>query len=708
MKTNIFIISLLIFTFFNKNIYAQCDAAPCNAGETQVDIHIETDSWGDETSWVIYDNTSGSAGCGISPWGTDCGAGTSTLSGWSTYDWSICYPTGDSITIYIVDDYGDGGAEYKITIEGVVVASGTQTGCVFIWTGTVINPSVVTAGDCSNAINICTDLNLQIDANGYGAVNEIPALGTIGNPDNNNPGGSGNMGCLRSSIPENNSTWMIVNISSTGNLEFNFGGTSQAGYYDWIMYPYDSTSCTDIPSGNVAPVRCNWNASSTGGTGLDDTLTGTQDAGNFEPALPVVCGEQYIICFSNYSSAITNVPLQFSGTAVVECTSLNCLGIATCDPTLGDSIYQDCIGAIPVCQNYLCQENSFSGTGTITTEINSGPSCLNSGEKNDAWYTLTVSQSGNLGFTIIPNNNTDDYDWAVYNLTNNICSEIFDTSSLEVSCNYSANIGCNGLTGPNGENVNCAGQNENVIPVIAGEKYVINIGNFSSSQTGYLLDFSASTAVISDDNIPVFSAFTSVPSLGDTSLTFNFSENVVCSTVQDCDFSLTGPEGTYSISEVTNSTCATGGNQANTFTIKVSPALTTIGLYNLNLNIDCGSVTDLCNNLADSGSLQFTIDTATQINSHDVTYIKMNIYPNPSSEIFIISYVIPEAGNVTINLYNINGKVVKQLFTQNQIAGTHSLSLNSKEIVEGVYLCLLTFENGSNMITNRKPIAIVK
>lgn len=180
----------------------------------------------------------------------------------------------------------------------------------------------ITASDCNSAVDVCTDLNFSIKPNGVGAVNEIPASGTLpGNPLNNNPGGSGNSGCLWSN--EKHSTWMTINISASGDLEFTFaGGTTQGGYYDWIMYPYNPTACADISANNVAPVRCNWNGGNTGGTGLTNVLPPGGDARNYEPALPVILGEQYIICFSNYSSVSSLVPLQFSGTASVSCIPL--------------------------------------------------------------------------------------------------------------------------------------------------------------------------------------------------------------------------------------------------------------------------------------------------------------------------------------------------------------------------------------------------
>lgn len=185
----------------------------------------------------------------------------------------------------------------------------------------------VTASDCVNAVDVCTNLNFQIDPNGSGNVFEIPPIGSFGNPlyfigdGALSPWGSDNEGCLQSN--ELNSTWMRVNILTGGSLTFTFGGLgAQAGYYDWIMYPYNSSTCGNILNNNVAPVRCNWNWAPWGGTGLASTIPPGGDPGNYEPPLNVLTGQQYIICFSNYSSATTSVPLQFGGTAVVGCENI--------------------------------------------------------------------------------------------------------------------------------------------------------------------------------------------------------------------------------------------------------------------------------------------------------------------------------------------------------------------------------------------------
>lgn len=271
----------------------------------------------------------------------------------------------------------------------------------------------------------------------------------------------------------------------------------------------------------------------------------------------------------------------------------------------------DCLGAIPICQNTYSYSQSPSGTGNYPTEIDNLSSCLGSGELNDTWYTFTVQQSGNLNFLITPNNLSDDYDWAVYNLSNNNCSDIYGTPGLEVSCNFS---GTGGTTGPNGgsssTSQNASGTPYNaVIPVVAGQTYVVNISNYSSTTSGYTIDFGQSTAVIFDQVPPQILTVTGPGCSGGSTVTVTFSENILCNTVQTGDFTLTGPGGPYTVTNVTSAACATGGTYDNTYTITISPAISTGGTFTMNL---VGPVTDLCGNVAIfPASLTFNIGSLT-------------------------------------------------------------------------------------------------
>ena len=282
---------------------------------------------------------------------------------------------------------------------------------------------------------------------------------------------------------------------------------------------------------------------------------------------------------------------------------------------------QDCLNAIPLCGSTYSTTASYVGTGNYTGEIPTGGggcpgNCLLQGEKNDVWYTFNVSSSGVLDFRITPNSSGDDYDWAVYNLTNYNCSDIYNNTSLvQVSCNYAladaSNFGITGAHTPTGT-TNCEDASSQLwnlsIPVNTGETYVINVSNFSSSQSGYAIDFSATTASILDLTSPTITSVQQPIPCGSSTVTVHLSENVVCSTVDAGDFVLTGPGGPYTISGVAGAGAGCSGvlGYERDFILTVSPTVTASGTYNVGLS-PTGSITDNCGNIATSALFSFTI-----------------------------------------------------------------------------------------------------
>jgi len=188
---------------------------------------------------------------------------------------------------------------------------------LFVLIYSSVHSQFTTASDCVDAVNICTDATFAIDPSGSGAIDEL-AFSGVSNPSTNPA--SSNSGCLLSG--ELNSTWMVINIASSGTLEFSFGATGGFGCLDWIMWPYNPSACDDIINDVLPPIRCNWNSPCDNFTGVADNLPPGGSPGNFEPGLPVAAGEQYLICLSNYSSQSTSLPLNFFGSADVSCTSV--------------------------------------------------------------------------------------------------------------------------------------------------------------------------------------------------------------------------------------------------------------------------------------------------------------------------------------------------------------------------------------------------
>jgi large repetitive protein len=260
---------------------------------------------------------------------------------------------------------------------------------------------------------------------------------------------------------------------------------------------------------------------------------------------------------------------------------------------------QDCLNAIPICNSSYTNLNIITGTGNIGNEINALNSCLLTGERNDIWYIVNISTSGNLSFTINPVNPLHNYDWAVYDLTNSGCTSIFTDPSLEIACNYNNSPG---NTGPNGQP---GAQNGPVLPVAAGQILLINVSAFSTlQQSGYTIDFSASTASVTDNNAPQISSI-NASNCGTSNLTVNFSEWVLCNSVQLSDFTITGPGGPYTLNTLNSSICTQGATASKSFNIGFTPSIITPGTYFLNL---VSPVTDQCGNSSSgTSSLPFQI-----------------------------------------------------------------------------------------------------
>lgn len=249
---------------------------------------------------------------------------------------------------------------------------------------------------------------------------------------------------------------------------------------------------------------------------------------------------------------------------------------------------QDCLGAIPVCDWTFSSTTSYQGSGNYPNEVNSSISCLGNGEQNSVWYTFTTQTAGDVNFTITPTIATNDYDWAVFNLTNAPCGDIFTNPALIVSCNFAPTPGA---TGPNG---GAGPQERPVIPVLANETYVVVITNFSiDNQGGYELDFSPSTAQIFDNTPPVMDEVLQPIRCNTDTITLQFDENVSCNGVNANTFILTGPDGTHQVTAVTSPNCSSGAPYSTTYTLHVSPPLTANGQYSIaigsNVNDACGN-----------------------------------------------------------------------------------------------------------------------
>ena len=68
-------------------------------------------------------------------------------------------------------------------------------------------------------------------------------------------------------------------------------------------------------------------------------------------------------------------------------------------------------------------------------------------------------------------------------------------------------------------------------------------------------------------------------------------------------------------------------------------------------------------------------------------------YPNPFNPATVIQYSMPEAGQVSLKVYNILSQEVADLVNETQSAGIHQVSFNAHNLPTGIYIARLQAGN---------------
>ncbi len=80
-------------------------------------------------------------------------------------------------------------------------------------------------------------------------------------------------------------------------------------------------------------------------------------------------------------------------------------------------------------------------------------------------------------------------------------------------------------------------------------------------------------------------------------------------------------------------------------------------------------------------------------------------YPNPFNSTTMITYAVPEKTFIKLNIYDITGRLIKQLVNNEQTTGYYSLAENLEELSSGIYLYTLL---SNDKIINTKKLILVK
>jgi hypothetical protein len=77
----------------------------------------------------------------------------------------------------------------------------------------------------------------------------------------------------------------------------------------------------------------------------------------------------------------------------------------------------------------------------------------------------------------------------------------------------------------------------------------------------------------------------------------------------------------------------------------------------------------------------------------------LKIYPVPTSDAVTIEFALEEATDVILNVFDLNGRLIKTVLTGKQTKGKHNVNLSLDEFSSGVYFCRL--QAGSEVFTQK-------
>jgi gliding motility-associated-like protein len=216
---------------------------------------------------------------------------------------------------------------------------------------------------------------------------------------------------------------------------------------------------------------------------------------------------------------------------------------------------------------------------------------------NPFWYKFTCFQTGTLGFTITPNNLSADYDWQVFDVTGRNPNDVYSVTSIAVGSNWSGDPGITGASAAGNTLFLCDGPGVPLfsrMPTIqAGREYLLLVSNFNAGETGYKLEFTGGTAVITDPTPPALKRVEA--NCGGDVLRLKLNKKMKCSSIagNGSDFFVT-PAGFVNPVSAVGINCA-GNFDTDSVEITLDQPLPPGGyVLNVKNGSDANTILDYC------------------------------------------------------------------------------------------------------------------
>jgi len=225
--------------------------------------------------------------------------------------------------------------------------------------------------------------------------------------------------------------------------------------------------------------------------------------------------------------------------------------------------------AFPVCGTDVFTQTSVPPCGNNLIPTLCGNDGLAYGDLNPYWYKFTCFKSGTLGFLIDPNNDGDDYDWQLFDVTDRTITDIFVDPAMIVAYDWSGEQGKTGASNAGTSLYVCGTSSVNGVPgpyrplfssmpnLIEGHNYLLLISHFSGDQqSGYKLSFGGGTASITDTTAPALKSIST--NCDATQLRIKLNKKMKCPSlvIDGSDFTLS--PGNITVANAVAASCSIG------------------------------------------------------------------------------------------------------------------------------------------------------
>jgi gliding motility-associated-like protein len=381
-----------------------------------------------------------------------------------------------------------------------------------------------------------------------------------------------------------------------------------------------------------------------------------------------------------------------------------------------DQPEQDACNALPLCGGKFFTPYSYQGTGLVN-DLDQTP--CGDGEDNSMWLKFTVVNAGQVVFQIIPLDTSDDYDFAVLDVTDVDCNKL--SSSNVVRCNFNNNwSGSNalGIVGLSDTGTMTAVADGDTgwsflapINALAGHTYLIMINDFGPDispgpSDGFTIDFSGSSATFQSNAPPAFQSI--VKHCSDSTVTVQLNAPIQCSSIA-ADGSEFYTTPTIPIAGASGVNCVSGGYTSQvviSFAGKATP-----GNYVLNGQTGTSSTTllNLCGDAANftstSSAIPFTVPAGVKDNylppdttKCDYSTIKVGALRTFDSYLWSSGQTTPAIPVLNPGLYTL------QVTDSNGCIGTDSVTITDSTCPQYVYLPNAFTPNGDGKNDIFRPV----